>query len=454
MNDPKVAAVQRVGGYWLSPRFEQLLNFHNAVLNRTVEIMVKGVGRKGRVKVAIAVINRNTTRSETVRPAPGHYLIAVSSELFIRLYESFAKVVRGSEFPTAVGRVTYQGPGAESWRTIATDRVGQAFPDLVDPDRCILLLGLVSCALEFLALHEFAHIKYGHMEVVDLKSKLDGISAGEFAASAIGASSLQRFELDADAYATERSLSFLRDFEFRKEARGGILLGLLTGLRFDEQIAAYECWLLCVYGLVVLMGDTSIRGPEDHNSSHPPWTYRFLSVLRRSREIGVAPLEYKDGASWDSVVVRVANWLEKADIPAKEFLWAIEEYKKRPYENVIEISLRNDIVDTFLAEANILEHVHRIKEYREIKKALEQLQVYLMLVHGTLEQIAHSQDVINMHQSAAFKTLVSSAAFGRAIRGNLPRLLKISADYRIGLIVLEVAREIGLDLQGQEWPPS
>jgi len=453
MNDPKEAATRVAGGRWISPRFRQLLNFHDAVLNRTLEVTLKNVQRKGPVKVAIAVINRDTTWSNTIRPAEGHYLIAVSSKLFTELYEAFAKLVRGSEFPSAIGKVTYQGPGAEAWRRIAAERVSQAFPDLIDPDRCILLLGLVSCALEFLILHELAHIKYGHLEIIDLQSKQDRIGARDFEASSIGLSTLQRFESDADAYATERSLTFMRDCETRKEALGGILLGLLTGLRFDEQIVAYECWLLCVYGLVVLMGDTEIRKSQDHNSKHPPWTYRFLAVLRRSREIGAAPLEFKQGASWDNVVMKVSNWLGSADIPAREFLWAIEEYYKSPYENVINFSLRPDIVDSFLAEARILEYVDGIEEYRGIKNALEQLLVYLALVHGTLEEVRRSQDVLNMHQANAFKTLVSSAGFERAIQGNLPRFLSVSADHRIGLIVLEVAKEKGLDLQGVRWPP-
>jgi len=406
MNDPKEAATRVAGGRWISPRFRQLLNFHDAVLNRTLEVTLKNVQRKGPVKVAIAVINRDTTWSNTIRPAEGHYLIAVSSKLFTELYEAFAKLVRGSEFPSAIGKVTYQGPGAEAWRRIAAERVSQ-----------------------------------------------DRIGARDFEASSIGLSTLQRFESDADAYATERSLTFMRDCETRKEALGGILLGLLTGLRFDEQIVAYECWLLCVYGLVVLMGDTEIRKSQDHNSKHPPWTYRFLAVLRRSREIGAAPLEFKQGASWDNVVMKVSNWLGSADIPAREFLWAIEEYYKSPYENVINFSLRPDIVDSFLAEARILEYVDGIEEYRGIKNALEQLLVYLALVHGTLEEVRRSQDVLNMHQANAFKTLVSSAGFERAIQGNLPRFLSVSADHRIGLIVLEVAKEKGLDLQGVRWPP-
>jgi hypothetical protein len=446
-NDPRKLAIEKLGGYYSSERFELLLTIHQTLLGNVVGFMVDYTHITA--KVAVAIVETRSQMAETIRSAKNHYVIAINASLFVRLYESFSVLVRDDAFCSTVGRIDYTIHESSLPRRKIGEAVGRAFGDLEDQDRASLLLGLVSCALEYLVLHEFAHIRFRHLEVVDIQSKKFGLSLDEFARWNWGSATLHQLELDADCLATDASLSTQLIRGTSISTTNSVPVGLFSGLGVDDKLTAFECWLFCVSSLMILTGPIAAAGDV---GSHPPWTYRLQRVLRRSKEIRIAPQQFRSIEAQTRSFSKIADWLSKADLPREQFMMAVNEYEKNPYVKVFESSFRTDLVDQFFAVTGLNRYAPG-SGYFKITKALQQLSDYLLRVRGTSEEVVKSKDFKSMRNSVAFKTLVSSPEVKRLLQENWDQVLTISPDYRIGLIMFEVAKEQAIDLQGQCWPP-
>jgi hypothetical protein len=454
-NDPLNSELRGRGGRFFSEPYMPFVIWHLYWL----ELLKEKLANTFKDDLRHASLRFDLTRDATreagvISIKKGRYLIFVTSRLFLSLYETFAELVRNPQFLPGVG-TSDPREMLSSKNKITFDQACAAitaiYPDLEQTlGRVALLMVLVAFALDFVLIHEFAHVLFH-----DVDNFVP--SQGTLRTADISRTSRPPELGDPDygdfliRYASElRCDEMAADFAFgvallKPDQRSALTPTVLIAALTNNNENRSNCWLAAVLTLFVLL--------------KPPDIYHPAVVSRVKKIIGVTAKQLEtpsDRSEHDAAeLLRDACiWRGKIGLCTNELERTLEDPELSGQAARLETAINaKDEADKFINDIffDSLPSKSLISMHfaRQAVDAMLKLHIVLLNIPGeSAEAVTNSDQYRMMKKTAVYMKLVSvlgkevSAVLGQ--RSVLCRLMEVP-DFRYKLLLRELTKDLGIE---------
>lgn len=210
------------------------------------------------------------------------YYIGINSGVHFLLIDMFNKIFASKNNLPLLGNIT-----EESSENFELNRIFNEGPALdtsktdfitpKDPDRNIYAIQYFHFAMDFMILHEIAHITFGHVDYVQNQISLLLWTELEYEPSqsnGVMPSRAQLMELQADTFATINFLMLAENLVSKNTT-----MQKIQNMIFQNIETFLEHWIFAIYCQFRIVNFKRLDTSEAKLLSHPPPTVRILKII-------------------------------------------------------------------------------------------------------------------------------------------------------------------------------
>ncbi|MEO8405227.1 MAG: hypothetical protein ABI480_11545 [Chitinophagaceae bacterium] len=214
----------------------------------------------------------------------GKYFVALNVGTFAAIQDMFTKMLASRDVLVANGN-PYNETSEKKLLNLLLSPTGLEFPippinpptSINDPDRAYLASFYVTFALNFILIHEFAHIIRGHVGYINYQTRSATFSEIDYNSaltSEMNMSFFQTLEMDADSMALNRSFLIAEEnMEWAKNS------GKVEFPIFRDWETFIFHWTFAIYCLFRLFGFENIELAKAKQFKHPPPSIRMGMLI-------------------------------------------------------------------------------------------------------------------------------------------------------------------------------